>query len=60
MQIAGIWHTAVVVRGREYFYGGGVQVALAGSTPYGHPVEIVRLGWVFVYLPAIICSDLLT
>ncbi len=43
-QIAGIWHTSVVVGGFEYFYGGGVQKALAGSTPYGHPVEIVDLG----------------
>ncbi|EIE22536.1 DUF862-domain-containing protein [Coccomyxa subellipsoidea C-169] len=42
--IAGIWHTSVVVGGFEYFYGGGVQKALAGSTPYGHPVEIVNLG----------------
>jgi hypothetical protein len=28
----------------EYFYGGGVQAAVAGSTPYGHPVEVVDLG----------------
>ncbi|CAL8470503.1 g10045 [Coccomyxa elongata] len=42
--IAGIWHTAIVVGGYEFFYGGGVQKALAGSTPYGHPVEIVDLG----------------
>ena len=45
LQIAGVWHTAVVVRGMEYFYGGGVQIALAGSTPYGHPVEIIDLGY---------------
>ena len=45
-QLAGIWHTAVVVRGMEYFYGGGVQAAVAGSTPYGHPVETVDFGWV--------------
>ena len=45
LQIAGVWHTAVVVRGMEYFYGGGVQVALAGSTPYGHPVDTVDLGY---------------
>ena len=43
-QIAGIWHTSVVVGGFEYFYGGGVQKAMAGSTPYGHPVEVVDLG----------------
>ncbi|KAK9904006.1 hypothetical protein WJX75_002336 [Coccomyxa subellipsoidea] len=42
--IAGIWHTSVVVGGFEYFYGGGVQKAMAGSTPYGHPVEVVDLG----------------
>jgi len=33
-----------MVGGTEYFYGGGVQKAMAGSTPYGHPVEIIDLG----------------
>ena len=25
-QIGGVWHTGVVVYGREYFFGGGIQV----------------------------------
>lgn len=44
MQIDGVWHTSVVVDGVEYFYGGGVQQAMAGTTPYGQPVEIKYLG----------------
>jgi hypothetical protein len=44
LQIGGIWHTSVVVGGVEFFYGGGVQRALAGTTPYGRPVEVIELG----------------
>ena len=40
-----MWHTSVVVDGVEYFYGGGVQQAMAGTTPYGEPVEIIYLGY---------------
>ena len=43
-QIEGIWHTSVVVRGTEHYFGGGINVAPAGSTPFGHPVEIISLG----------------
>lgn len=40
----GIWHTGVVLRGREYFFSGGgpgdgLLVAPAGQTPYGKPVR---------------------
>ena len=40
-----MWHTSVVVDGVEYFYGGGVQQAMAGTTPYGEPVDIIYLGY---------------
>eukprot|EP01128_Nolandella_sp_AFSM9_P009181 TRINITY_DN5800_c0_g1_i1.p1 TRINITY_DN5800_c0_g1~~TRINITY_DN5800_c0_g1_i1.p1 ORF type:complete len:447 (-),score=69.42 TRINITY_DN5800_c0_g1_i1:4-1344(-) len=43
-QIDGIWHTAIVVFGREYFYGGGINVASIGHTPYGSPVQQISLG----------------
>lgn len=37
-------HTGVVVYGNEYYFGGGIQHSLAGSTPYGTPIRVVDLG----------------
>nr|XP_011458190.1 PREDICTED: desumoylating isopeptidase 1 [Fragaria vesca subsp. vesca] len=42
--IEGIWHTGVSVYGNEYYFGGGIQHAPAGSTPYGTPLRVVELG----------------
>ncbi|XP_042015330.1 desumoylating isopeptidase 1-like [Salvia splendens] len=42
--IEGIWHTGVVVYGNEYYFGGGIQSAPAGSTPYGIPIRVIDLG----------------
>lgn len=42
--IEGIWHTGVSVYGNEYYFGGGIQHAPAGSTPYGTPIRVVELG----------------
>lgn len=41
-------HTGVVVYGNEYFFGGGIQHAPAGATPYGTPVRVVDLGFTHV------------
>ncbi|KAL6217713.1 hypothetical protein ACLB2K_010930 [Fragaria x ananassa] len=38
--IEGIWHTGVSVYGNEYYFGGGIQHAPAGSTPYGTPLRV--------------------
>eukprot|EP00960_Hanusia_phi_P034543 751148-Hanusia_phi.AAC.2 len=43
-QIDGIWHTGVVAYGKEFFFGGGIQVGVPGKTPYGHPVDRIDLG----------------
>jgi hypothetical protein len=43
-QIDGIWHTGVVVFGKEFFFGGGIQHGTPGRTPYGVPVERLALG----------------
>ncbi|XP_041978048.1 uncharacterized protein LOC121732282 [Aricia agestis] len=44
-QIEGVWHTSVVVYGREYFYGGqGVTNCPPGSTELGAPQQTQRLG----------------
>lgn len=34
-----------MVGGEEIYYGGGIQTALPGHTPHGHPLEIVDLGY---------------
>ncbi|KAK8588434.1 hypothetical protein V6N13_087358 [Hibiscus sabdariffa] len=42
--IEGIWHTGVVVYGNEYYFGGGIQHAPVGTTPYGKPIRVIELG----------------
>merc|ERR1740121_1355006 len=39
----GIWHTGVVVHGKEYWFGGSIFESDPGSTPFGEPTEIVEL-----------------
>ncbi|PIA35996.1 hypothetical protein AQUCO_03400117v1 [Aquilegia coerulea] len=46
--IEGIWHTGVVVYGNEYYFGGGIQHAPIGTTPYGNPIRSVDLGFTHV------------
>jgi hypothetical protein len=41
-QVDGVWHTGVVVFGKEFFFGGGIQSGDPGQTPYGTPVERYR------------------
>ncbi|KAJ4784382.1 hypothetical protein LUZ62_035628 [Rhynchospora pubera] len=42
--IEAIWHTGVVIYGREYYFGAGIQQDPAGKTPYGRPIKVVDLG----------------
>lgn len=42
--IPAIFHTGVRVHGSEYFYGGGIQRAPAGMTPYGVPMRLDTVG----------------
>lgn len=42
--IEAIWHTGIVVYGKEYYFGGGIQNSPAGSTAYGTPMRVVELG----------------
>jgi len=39
-----VYHTGVVVGGREYYYGDGINDSPAGITPYGRPVEVLDMG----------------
>jgi len=43
-QIAGIWHTSIVVGGIEYYFSAGVQSAAAGNTHFGLPEKVIDLG----------------
>jgi len=41
----GVWHTAVVVYGKEYFFGGGgIEFCNPGGTMMGQPLKIEDLG----------------
>ncbi|KAF5832430.1 PPPDE putative peptidase domain-containing protein [Dunaliella salina] len=42
--VEGVWHTSIVVRGREYFFGGGVNITRAGESPFGQPQKKLKLG----------------
>lgn len=42
--LEGIWHSGIVVDGKEYFFGGGIFCDPAGRTPYGVPEKRIVLG----------------
>lgn len=43
-QIDGIWHTSVVVFGKEIFYGQGISTTAPGRSHHGQPLQIVDFG----------------
>ena len=43
-QIDAIYHTSIVVYGREYYFGGGICHDNPKSTPYGKPIKEIPLG----------------
>lgn len=43
-QIDGIWHTSIVVYGKEIFYGQGINITAPGRSHHGQPLQIVDLG----------------
>ncbi|QRW06303.1 ATP-dependent RNA helicase DHX8 [Ceratobasidium sp. AG-Ba] len=43
-QIDGIWHTSVVVFGKEIFYGQGIAITLPGRSHHGQPLQIIEFG----------------
>ncbi|KAF9447302.1 thioredoxin family protein [Macrolepiota fuliginosa MF-IS2] len=43
-QIDGIWHTSIVVFGREIFYGQGVNITGPGQSHHGRPLQIIDMG----------------
>ncbi|OSD07373.1 DUF862-domain-containing protein [Trametes coccinea BRFM310] len=43
-QIDGIWHTSVVVFGKEIFYGQGICITQPGMSHHGKPLHIIDMG----------------
>ncbi|KAJ7043961.1 PPPDE putative peptidase domain-containing protein [Mycena alexandri] len=43
-QIDGIWHTSIVVFGKEVFYGQGINICSPGRSHHGQPLQVVDLG----------------
>ncbi|KAI5186425.1 desumoylating isopeptidase 1 [Nematocida homosporus] len=44
IKVTGIWHTSVVVFGREYYFQSGIRADVPGSTPFGTPVRKEAFG----------------
>jgi thiol-disulfide isomerase/thioredoxin len=47
-QFEGIWHTAIVVYGTEYYYASGIQTAVPGQTHHGQPYKTFDMGETFI------------
>ncbi|KAG9315613.1 Choline/Carnitine o-acyltransferase-domain-containing protein [Chiua virens] len=43
-QIDGIWHTSVVVFGKEILYGQGIAITQPGKSHFGAPLRIIDVG----------------
>lgn len=43
-QIDAVYHTSLVVFGREYYFGGGICNDAPKTTPYGKPIQEIPLG----------------
>ncbi|GJE88311.1 PPPDE putative peptidase domain-containing protein [Phanerochaete sordida] len=43
-QIDGIWHTSVVVFGKEIFYGQGILTTAPGQSHHGTPLHVIDMG----------------
>ena len=51
--VDGIWHTAIVVHGYEWFFGGsGIEHCLPGTTMLGEPLKKEALGHTHIDLAA--------
>ena len=42
--VEGIWHTGIVVYGKEYYFGGGISYDPPRQTPFGTVLPYNRLG----------------
>jgi len=44
-RLDGLWHTGVVVYGKEYFFGGDICLDTPGTTAFGEPTKVIELGF---------------
>jgi len=49
--LGGIWHTGIVVHGREYYFGGEIYQDKPGETRFGTPTAKLTLGITLLSLP---------
>jgi len=49
--LGGIWHTGIVVHGREYYFGGEIYQDKPGETRFGPPTAKLTLGITLLSLP---------
>jgi len=42
--IEGVWHTSIVVHGREHYFGQGICAELPRTTPFGLPLRELNMG----------------
>ena len=43
-QVDGIWHTGILVHGREYFFGGGIQALPTAIVESSFGIKPVQVG----------------
>lgn len=44
-ELEGVWHTGLVVFGKEYYFGGDIFYDTPANTGFGTPREVVNLGY---------------
>eukprot|EP00929_Paragymnodinium_shiwhaense_P008509 TRINITY_DN112472_c0_g1_i1.p1 TRINITY_DN112472_c0_g1~~TRINITY_DN112472_c0_g1_i1.p1 ORF type:complete len:740 (+),score=167.96 TRINITY_DN112472_c0_g1_i1:130-2349(+) len=43
-KVEGLWHTGLVIHGREYWFGGSIFESIPGKTPFGEPTKVRLIG----------------
>ena len=43
-QVDAVFHSALIVYGKEYYFGGGICQDPIHQTPYGKPIEKIEMG----------------
>jgi desumoylating isopeptidase 1 len=44
IELEGIWHTSIVVHGKEYYFRGGIEESAPKSTVFGVPISEMSYG----------------
>jgi hypothetical protein len=43
--VEGVWHTSLIIHGKEYYYGNGICYDLPEKSPFGKPDNSKSLGF---------------